>query len=156
MQVVMGGLASTNVAYVAKMIEWCKKNRGFKKNGSVDCCFDVINFHLYANDHNKNKGDIRTVGIAPELSEAGEVADDFLELGNEYHLPVWVTEAGYDVNPQSPQRSISIGNKSAFITQADWLIRTSLLYARHHIAKLFFMNCMMTIPEALLSMQHLV
>jgi len=138
MKVVMAGLAATDVNYVAQMIEWCKQNRGYKKDGSVDLCFDVINFHLYSNDHKKNRGDQRTVGIAPELSEAGQVSDDFVKLATANNLPVWVTEAGYDVNPHSPQRAISIGNKPALITQADWIIRTAFLYARHHIEKLFF------------------
>jgi len=137
MQVVMAGLAKTDVNYVAAMIEWCKKNRGFKADGSVDLCFDVINFHLYANDHLTNNGNA-SKGIAPELSEAGEVAADFVKLANTYHLPVWVTEAGYDVNAQSPQRAVKIGDKSELVTQADWTIRTALLYARNGIKKLFF------------------
>ena len=55
MQVVMGGLASADIKYVQGMIDWCKANRGYKKDGSVNLCFDVINYHLYSND-----GDVRT------------------------------------------------------------------------------------------------
>jgi len=137
MQVVMAGLAKTDAGYVTAMIDWCKKNRGYKADGSVDLCFDVINFHLYANDHLLNNGNA-TKGIAPELSEAGKVAAEFVKLANSYHLPVWVTEAGYDVNANSPQRAVKIGNKSELLTQADWNIRTALLYARYGIKKLFF------------------
>jgi hypothetical protein len=138
MMVVMAGLAKTDVAYVNAMIDWCKNNRGYKANGAVDLCFDVINFHLYANDHLLNSSGNATKGIAPELSEAGKVAADFVKLGNTYHLPVWVTEAGYDVNANSPQRAVKIGNKSEQLTQADWNLRTALLYARYGIKKLFF------------------
>jgi hypothetical protein len=138
MLVVMAGLASPDVKYVAEMIEWCKENRGYRKDGSVDLCFDIINFHLYANDHKFNPGDQRTVGIAPERSEAAQVAESFEKLAQLYHLEVWITEAGYDINPKSPQRAIKIMNKSALITQADWLMRTALLYARYNIKKLFF------------------
>lgn len=137
MKVVMAGLAKTDVNYVAAMIEWCKKNRGYRADGSVDLCFDVINFHLYSNDHEAHGG-TATQGIAPELSEAAKVAHDFVALGQNYHLPVWVTEAGYDINEHSPQRAIAIGTKSALLTQADWTIRTSLLYARNGIKKVFF------------------
>jgi (2Fe-2S) ferredoxin len=49
-----------------------------------------------------------------------------------------VTETGYDVNPGSPQKAIAIGSKPVLITQADWIIRTSFLYARHGISKVFF------------------
>lgn len=138
MQVVMAGLAKTDVNYVSAMIEWCKKNRGYKPDGSVDVCFDVINFHLYANDHLSNSNGNATKGIAPELSEAGKVATDFVKLANLYHLPVWVTEAGYDVNANSPQRAMKIGEKSELLMQADWTIRTAMLYERYGIKKLFF------------------
>ncbi|WP_352432871.1 hypothetical protein [Mucilaginibacter sp. PAMB04168] len=137
MQVVMAGLAATDAQYVAKMIDWCKQNRGYKTDGSVNLCFDVINFHLYSNDHQSNNGKA-TQGIAPELSEAGKVAADFVTLAQTYKLPVWVTEAGYDINQQSPQRAVKVGNKDELKTQADWTIRTSLLYARFGIKKVFF------------------
>jgi len=138
MQVVMAGLAKTDAGYVTAMIDWCKKNRGYKPDGSVDLCFDVINFHLYANDHSSQSNGNAIKGIAPELSEAGKVAADFVKLAGLHHLPVWVTEAGYDVNPGSPQRAVKIGNKSELLTQADWTIRTAMLYERYGIKKLFF------------------
>ena len=93
MQVVMAGLAKTDVNYVKGMIEWCRINRGYKADGSINLCFDVINFHLYDNDH-LDHHDQATQGIAPEQSEAAEVASQFALLSNQYHLPVWVTEAG--------------------------------------------------------------
>lgn len=138
MQVVMAGLAKPDAGYVLAMIEWCKKNRGYKANGAVDLCFDVVNFHLYANDHELNSNGNATKGVAPELSEAAKVAADFVKLANTYKLPVWVTEAGYDVNTSSPQRAVKIGDKSELLTQADWSMRTALLYARYGIKKLFF------------------
>jgi hypothetical protein len=137
-KVVMGGIADPNPEYVQQMINWCKAHRGYRPDGSVDLCFDVINYHYYANDHKPGTNDMGTVGVAPELSEAAEVADKFVRLGRAYHLPVWVTEAGYDLNQGSPQRAIPIGSKSALVTQADWIIRTSFLYARHGISQVFF------------------
>lgn len=132
MIVVMAGLSKPEPGYVLRMINWCKVHRGYKPDGSVNLCFDVINFHYYNGAPNINRG------VAPELSKAGELADGFVRLGKAYHLPVWVTETGYDINPGSPTRAIAIGNKSVLITQADWIIRTSFLYARHGISKVFF------------------
>jgi len=137
-KVVMGGIADPNPDYVQAMINWCKVHRGYRPDGSVDLCFDVINYHYYANDHKPGTNDMGTVGVAPELSGAADVADKFVRIGRTYHLPVWVTEAGYDLNQGSPQRAIPIGNKSALITQADWIIRTSFMYARHGICQVFF------------------
>lgn len=140
MQVVMGGLATADVKFVEKVISWCKANRGYKKDGSVNLCFDVINYHLYSND-----GDVRihkkpTTGIAPELSVAGGVANQFVSLANSLpqHPEVWVTETGYDINPGSYQRAESIGSKTVLQSQADWILRTSLLYIRYGIKRVFF------------------
>lgn len=138
MQVVIGGLASSDPAYLQAMIAWCQKNRGFKADGSVNLCFDVINYHFYANNADMVTHKGGTSGVAPELSQAGAVANSFVQVGKQYHLPVWVTEAGYDINQQSYQKAIPIGNKTALLTQADWLLRTALMYMRHGIQRLFY------------------
>jgi hypothetical protein len=136
MIVVMGGLATANADYVQRMINWCKTNRGYKTNGKVDLCFDVINYHLYSNNGSILTHKTATTGIAPELSEAGTIADSFIKVAN--GIPVWVTETGYDINQQSYQHAPPVGNKSALVTQADWILRSSLLYIRHDIKNLFF------------------
>ena len=140
MKVVMGGLAKADVSYVKEMIEWCKVNRGYRADGTVDLCFDVINYHLYSNDNQSTQWGEATRGVAPELSEIGRVADEFTQLSRQHagNIDVWMTEAGYDVNPGSPQRAIAIGDKSALMTQADWILRSSLLYARRGIKKVFY------------------
>jgi hypothetical protein len=140
MLVVMGGLASADIKYVQRMIDWCKKNRGYKKDGSVNLCFDVINYHLYSNN-----GDVRThkratTGIAPELSNDGSIANDFVKIANSLpqHPEVWITETGYDINPASYQKAEAIGKKTILQNQADWILRSSLLYIRFGIKRLFF------------------
>jgi hypothetical protein len=140
MQVVMGGLASADVKFVVDMIAWCKTHRGLKSDGSINLCFDVINYHYYPNDSKQHYDKQATLGIAPELSDAGKVADDFvnLSLKTPKHPEVWVSETGYDIHPKSPQRAITIGGKSTLITQADWLLRTALLFNRHGIKRVFY------------------
>ncbi len=140
MQVVMGGLASADVKYLQRMIDWCKQNRGYRKDGSINLCFDVINYHLYSND-----GDVRihkkaTTGIAPEISNAGSIANSFVKLANSLpqHPEVWVTETGYDINQESYQKAEAIGKKSVLENQADWILRSSLLYIRYGVKRLFF------------------
>jgi len=138
MKVVMGGLSDPDVKYVIKMIEWCKKNRGLKADGSVNLCFDVINYHAYNNDY--LPGGDATVGKPPELSQAGKIADEFVAMSEKYAhgTEVWNTESGYDLNQKSTQRAIPIGTKPALITQADWMLRSALLYVRHGIKRTFF------------------
>lgn len=141
MVVVMGGLAKADVNYVRRMVAWCKENRGLRKDGSVNVCFDVINYHLYSNDgeSEQHKGKY-TQGMSPENSESAKVADEFIRFAhNEVQgKEVWITECGYDVNPKSPLRAVAIGKKTQEQTQADWALRTSLLYARHGIQRVFF------------------
>lgn len=140
MLVVMGGLAHPATGYVQGMIDWCKEYRGYKADGSVDLCWDVINYHHYSNDSHTSQGGTATRGMAPEVSNAGKVARDFLRFAHQQArgMPVWITEAGYDLHPGSPFRAMAIKRKSPALTQADWILRSSLLYARWGVEKVFF------------------
>ncbi|QQL48677.1 hypothetical protein [Mucilaginibacter ginkgonis] len=138
MLVVMGGLAHPDVQYVKDMVEWCRANRGYRADGSVDLCFDVINYHYYSNNASLDIKSVATKAMAPELSIGGKVADDFVALGKTLHLPVWVTESSYDTQSSSPQGAFVIGNRSIMQTQADWTLRTSLMYARHGVERVFY------------------
>ncbi|MES2733626.1 MAG: PA14 domain-containing protein [Bacteroidota bacterium] len=139
-KVVMAGLALPNTDYVKGMIDWCKQYRGYKPDGTVNLCWDIINYHLYANDAKSSQGGKSTRGAAPEVSEAGQVAGDFLQMAHVYAkgMPVWITETGYDVNQDSPLKAIAIGSKSVLQTQADWILRNALLYARSGVERVFF------------------
>jgi hypothetical protein len=142
MIIVMGGLAGPDVNYVKKMVEWCRKNRGLKADGSVDLCFDVINYHHYSNNKNSDWSAPGIRGQAPEISESPKVARQFVNYAKNslQNIPVWITELGYDTNPNSPQKALKIdkNNKSILETQADWSVRSSLMYAREGISKIHF------------------
>ena len=139
-KVVMAGLADPKTDYVKAVIDWSRQYRGLRTDGSVDVPFDIINYHYYSNDGDDAAEKEQTVGIAPELTPAARIASDFVTMAHEYasDKPVWVTEAGYDINPKSVQRAVAINGKTIEQTQADWILRTSLLYARSGIQKLFF------------------
>ncbi|WP_375448052.1 T9SS type A sorting domain-containing protein [uncultured Fibrella sp.] len=142
MVVVMGGLCSVYAGtdYIRGMIDWCKEFRGYKGNGQVDLCWDVINYHLYPDNNNSSQGGSSTRGAAPELSIATKVARNVLKLAHEacYDMPVYVSETGYDLNQGSPLHAIAIGNRSVEQTQADWNLRTALLYAREGVERVDF------------------
>ena len=137
MQVVMAGTASTRTDYVRGIIDWCKQYRGYRPDGSVNLCFDVMNYHCYANASGGSQNAHSARGAAPEVAGIAEDADTFVQLGREYNTEVWVTEAGYDVNAASPIRAPAIGDKTPELVQADWILRTALFYARHGINRLF-------------------
>jgi hypothetical protein len=138
MKVVMAGLANPSTDYIKGMIDWCKENRGYKKDGTVDLCWDVVNFHYYTNESSLRRG------VAPEKESNGKyasaLAQSFVQLAQSLNLnmPVWVTEAGYDLDENSRNKAIPIKEKTAMQTQADWLLRTSLMYSRNGVEKVFF------------------
>ncbi len=140
MKVVMTGLASASIDYVKGMIDWCKEFRGYNADSSVNICWDVINYHYYSNNSDASQSGISTRGTAPEISSAGKVAKEFVALAHQslHDMPVWVTELGYDANQGSPYKAIAIGNKDEYITQADWSLRSALLYNRLGIERSFF------------------
>ena len=139
-KVVIGGLAASSTDYVRAMIDWCREFRGYKANGEVNLCWDIINQHLYANDAHSSQSGGASRGAAPEVSGVGEQAAAFVEMARQYagNMPVWITEAGYDVNQGSPFKAIAIGSKSVLETHADWTLRTALTYSRVGIDRLFF------------------
>ncbi len=141
-KVVIGGLASASSGsdYVKGMIDWCKQYRGYKPDGTVNLCWDIINYHMYSDNSSSSQSGSSTRGAAPEVTIVDKIAKDFRKTAHlqSYDMPVWITEAGYDVNQGSPLHAPPIGAKSALETQADWILRTALVYAREGIEKLFF------------------
>lgn len=138
MQVVMGGMASTQTDYLRGIIDWCKEFRGYKSDGSVDLCFDVINYHCYYNEGGGSQSKSSLQGASPEAFAGGEIAERFVQIAREYNKEVWVTETGYDINEHSPLHAPSIADKTPERVQADWIIRTALSNARHGISRTFF------------------
>jgi hypothetical protein len=139
-KVVMAGLASASPDYIRGMIDWCKEFRGYKPDGTVNLCWDVINYHLYSDNANSSQSGSSSRAAAPEVSIAGNVAKAFVKVAHEeaYDMPVWITELGFDINQGSPLKAIAIGDKPATITQADWGLRSALMYNRLGVEKSFF------------------
>lgn len=140
MKVVMAGTALPSTEYLKGMVDWCRTHRGYNADGTVNLCWDVINYHLYSNDSKTSQNGVATRGAAPEVSGTADIANEFIQAAHKYanDMPVWVTETGYDINQGSRFKAIPIKNKSALETQADWILRTSLLYARCGIERVFF------------------
>jgi hypothetical protein len=136
MLVVMAGLAKPDTNFVHAMVNWCKKNRGYKKDGSVNLCFDVINYHYYANNTSSQQFVSGSKGVAPEYCSAAATATAFYALGKRLQLPVWLTETGYDVHEESAQGVPGKTAEQRENLRAAWLLRTCLLYYKTGIEKL--------------------
>ncbi len=139
MQVVMAGVASPVPDYFLGMIDWCKQYRGYNADGSVNLCWDVINYHVYPDNGGSLQGS-GTQGAAPEVAHMDTIAKQFITAAHTFakDMPVWITETGYDLNQGSPLKAIAIGSKTAAQTEADWILRNSLLYARMGVERTFF------------------
>ena len=124
-KLVMAGLAGLNLEYLKSMKYWCDQNRG----GKVP--WDVLNLHYYCNDAGGQNNGMPTTGISPEAAGFRQQVAAIVDYRNRF-LPgkeVWVSEFGYDVNPQSPQRAPAIGSTPAEEVQGRWIIRSFLALA---------------------------
>ncbi|HSW02419.1 MAG TPA: hypothetical protein VLI39_19805 [Sedimentisphaerales bacterium] len=121
MKLVLGGLARPEIEYLKAMKLWAQ----FHRNGDFPA--DVINLHHYSNDAGGQGGN-PTAGISPEADGLRERVvhwrDRFLP-GKE----IWVSEFGYDTNPQSNQRAPAICQASAEEVQGRWIVRSHLALA---------------------------
>ncbi len=139
--VVMGGLAnSDNTDYLRAMIDWCREFRGYRANGQVDLCWDVINQHCYANNAGLSQQGGGERGVAPERAGLAKIIAKLMAISRQEAggMPLWISEIGYDQHPGSPFRAIPIGTKSVAETQADWILRTALLLSRTGVDRIFF------------------
>ncbi len=120
-QLVMGGLAALNFDYVRAIKFWADHHRG----GSFPA--DVLNFHHYSN---YKDGDERYT-ISPEADSLQTKLETLVRYRDQY-LPgreLWLTEFGYDTNPDSPQGAPSIGDFTPEEVQGMWLVRSLLAAA---------------------------
>lgn len=124
-QMVMGGLASLNLEYLRCMHLWSNYNRqtGFPA--------DVLNFHHYSGNG--------LHGISPEADSLKAKLKILVDYRNRY-LPgkeIWLSEFGYDTNPESVQASRPIDTTDAFEVQGQWILRSYLEAAAAGIDRAF-------------------
>ena len=124
MKLVMGGLVGVNIPFIDGMRRWSLAHR----SGSLP--FDVINVHTYCNDAKGGEG-LGTTGISPEASDLYGRLSALAQWRDQHatKCEVWLSEFGYDVNPQSGQRAPILGKRSSEWTQAAWISRTYLIAA---------------------------
>lgn len=132
-KLVMAGLAGLNLDYLKSMKYWCDEHRG----GNVP--WDVLNLHYYCNDAGGQNNGMPTTGISPEAAGFRQQVAAVVDYRNRF-LPdkeVWVSEFGYDVHPQSPQRAPAIGSTPAEEVQGRWIIRSFLALAAAGVDRAF-------------------
>lgn len=117
----MGGLATLSLEYIKAMKMWSDHNRttGFPS--------DVLNFHHYSNSSGGQDAEMMN-GISPEDDSLKYKLKEIVEYRNLY-LPgkeIWLSEFGYDTNPNSPQGAKAIGQNDIYEVQAQWLVRSYL------------------------------
>jgi len=118
-QFVMGGLAGLDTSYLGGMREWFARHRS-----DTDWPIDVINVHHYSFVPGET-------GISPE-SDQLQSKISAVTRWRDLHAPgceVWVSEFGYDTNPESMNRAPVIGSLGREEVQAAWNMRTYMLLA---------------------------
>jgi hypothetical protein len=129
MKCVMGGLAGKGTPntvwekdieqYLDSVRTWAAANR------SGDFPADVVNVHYYSFGPDA----AGTANPRPALSPEDDRVKDAMALLRTYrdtNLPgkeLWLTEFGYDTDPQSVLHAPAIGGNSAAVVQGQWLVR---------------------------------
>lgn len=123
-KMVMAGLASLNLEYVRCMKLWSDFNRnGFPA--------DVLNFHHYSENGSH--------GISPEEDGLKEKLKQLVAYRDKY-LPgkeIWLSEFGYDTQPESEQAAVAIDTNDIYEVQAQWILRSYLAASSAGIDKAF-------------------
>jgi hypothetical protein len=122
MKMILGSLAVIDLSYIKAIKLWSEVNRSSKTFPA-----DVISFHHYCNDANGQKG-VSTTGISPEKDHLKERLKEVVRYRNAYlpGIEIWLTEFGYDTDPNSIIRSPALGTTSNYETQARWMLRSYL------------------------------
>ncbi|MBN1510350.1 MAG: hypothetical protein JW955_26110 [Sedimentisphaerales bacterium] len=124
MKLVMGGLARCEIEYLKAVKLWADFHRG------GDLPADVINLHHYSNDAGGQSGR-PTTGISPEEDDLRERFHRVVQWRDRF-LPgkeLWISEFGYDTNPNSTQRAPAIGDADTEEIQGQWIVRSFLALA---------------------------
>ncbi|MCC7317890.1 MAG: hypothetical protein IT219_05115 [Bacteroidales bacterium] len=124
-KMVMAGLASLNLEYVRCMKLWSDFNRtkGFPA--------DVLNFHHYSENGSH--------GISPEADSLKLKLSRLVQYRDKY-LPgkeIWLSEFGYDTQPESVQAAVAIDTNDIYEVQGQWILRSFLEAAASGIDKAF-------------------
>ncbi|GGK80441.1 hypothetical protein GCM10011405_30270 [Rufibacter glacialis] len=135
----VGGIVSANPRFYRAMIDWCRENRGYRKDGTVDICWDVVKYHQYTTSSGLEQHKNSTRFAIP--ADMHPDATGKVQTIKNLHLnlvgrtvPVHIGELGYDVGP-SEQGAAQIKNSATgYIssrknTQGVWVLRDQLTYA---------------------------
>ncbi|MDH4469337.1 MAG: glycosyl hydrolase [Bacteriovoracaceae bacterium] len=150
------GIATAQFDYYYMMALWSEKNRG----NFNDTPFDVLNFHHYSmtscsmgfypdstNDNDPNT-DNETYpnpnsngwkcGFSPEYDHVGpNVIEPIINFRDRFmpDKPIWITEYGYDTDPNSPQGIKPLPGFSNEEVQGIWNARAAMIFASYNISR---------------------
>jgi hypothetical protein len=158
----IGGFAIATIETLKGIVDWCRQNRGYNADGTVNVPFHILNIHFYANDGGSLQIGNITRGMCPEKAGILDKANEFIAFSAEYlgNMPVIFGEWGYDVSEFSSQAAVrpvdllrdGNGNimydkyqnrllimgpdrKQRELTQAAWSLRTAEIFALGGIAE---------------------
>lgn len=126
------GLAEAEPYIFYQMADWCKKNRGYNVDGTIDFPFDIYSFHLYSSLEGQRQG--IPGGTPPEIGMFSYMKkiNEVRKMLNK-NLRVHIGEWGWDIHPESMLNAPAFGNYSAHQTCAMWSVRALLGMAENEI-----------------------
>lgn len=132
-----GGMASGDTYILHEGRYWCIKNRGYRKDGTVNFPFDVYQAHLYPSDGSQYNG--KPGGVTTESSLI-KWMDRLVKAAHDYgdDVPVAVGEAGWDINPNSDINAPAHDGYTAEQVRAQQVSRTILKSSQTGLSALYW------------------
>jgi hypothetical protein len=124
-----GAAAENAKSYLEGIRVWANAHRG------GDFPADVLNIHQYCFGPDGYGVPHPRPGVSPEACDLHTRLQTVADYRDQY-LPgkeLWLSEFGYDTDPGSNLRAPAIGNNSAQVVQAQWLVRSVLTIAESGI-----------------------
>lgn len=143
-----GGVAEAEPYLFYQMLEWCRANRGYKTDGTVDLPFDAYSFHCYSSlggqfEFSNPGGTPPEIGAAPYFEKINTLRRRYA-----WKTRIHVGEgSGGDVSQSSPLRATAFGPYDGNKVSAMWTVRFLLALAEHDIDAFAYYRISQDFPD---------
>lgn len=142
------GLATDKPDQILSAIETARELRGYRSDGTIDVPFDVVNVHIYSSSDGQYGWGI-IGGLPPEQGLIPQVKDIVWTVENfAPRAQVWVTEWGWDQNPNSTLRAGQFGSYDRESVGGFWMVRGMLGMAAAGVDRSTYYRLFQDWPES--------
>ena len=124
MLISIGGLARPDLKVFKALNFWSEFNRDDQQMP-----IDIYNVHFYSNTSTSGVDSSRSTGVSPEDGQTIQILKEIIDYRDRYapDVEIFLSEFGWDTNPESPNAALANDNYTAREVQAQWILRMYLL-----------------------------